>query len=119
MHRLWNALGYSMAGLREAGRHPACRLEALALVIAIPAALLLPVTLTDRLLLVGSVVVTFVVELLNTSIETVVDRIGTERHELSRIAKDMASAAVFVSSMFAAVTWILLAGPSLLSFWRR
>ena len=119
MWRLWKAVGYSMAGLREALRHPACRLEVLAIAAAIPVALLLPVTVTDRLWLIGSVVATFVVELLNTSIETVVNRIGTERHELSRIAKDMGSAAVFIASLFTAVVWIVVAGPSVLAWWRR
>ena len=110
--RLWNALQYSLAGLREALRHPACRLELLAIVVAIPLALALPLTVIERMMLIGSVVATFVVELLNTSIETVVNRIGTERHELSRIAKDMGSAAVFVAALLTGVLWLVLAVPA-------
>ena len=110
--RLWNALRYSLAGLREALRHPACRLELMAIVVSIPVALVLPLGAVERLLLVGSVVATFVVELLNTSIETVINRIGTERHELSRIAKDMGSAAVFVVAALAAAVWLVIAAPA-------
>ena len=60
----------------------------------------------------------FVVELLNTSIESAIDRIGAERHELSRVAKDVGSAAVLVTSLMAAAIWIGLAGPPLLAMWR-
>jgi diacylglycerol kinase (ATP) len=118
MRRLWKALFYSLAGLRDAWGHPACRLEMFAIVVALPAALALPVTVTDRLLLVGSVVALFVVELLNTSIENAIDRIGAEQHELSRVAKDVGSAAVLVTALMAAAIWIGLAGPPLLVMWR-
>jgi diacylglycerol kinase (ATP) len=118
MGRLWKALFYSLAGLRDASRHPACRLEMLAIVVALPVALALPVDVTDTLLLIGSVVAIFIVELLNTSIESAIDRIGAERHELSRVAKDVGSAAVLVTSLMAAAIWIGLAGPPLLALWR-
>ena len=117
MRRLWQALFYSLAGLRDAWGHPACRLEIFAILVAVPAALALPVTVTDRLLLVGSVVALFVVELLNTSIENAIDRIGAEQHELSRVAKDVGSAAVLVTALMAAAIWIGLAGPPLLAMW--
>lgn len=118
MRRLWKALFYSIAGLRDAWRHPACRLEIFAIVVAVPVALALPVTVTDRLILVGSVVAVFVVELLNTSIESAIDRIGAERHELSRVAKDVGSAAVLVTASMAVAIWIGLAGPPLFALWR-
>ena len=118
MRRLWKALFFSLAGLRDAWGHPACRLEIFAILVAVPAALALPVTVTDRLLLVGSVVALFVVELLNTSIENAIDRIGAEQHELSRVAKDVGSAAVLVTALMAAAIWIGLAGPPLLAMWR-
>ena len=118
MRRLWKALFYSLAGLRDAWGHPACRLEIFAILVAVPAALALPVTVTDRLLMVGSVVALFVVELVNTSIENAIDRIGEERHELSRVAKDVGSAAVLVTALMAAAIWIGLAGPPLLAMWR-
>lgn len=115
MLRLWNAFFYSLAGLRDAWREPACRLEMYVLAVAIPVALLLPVSAIERLLLIGSVVALFVVELLNTSVEAAIDRIGAERHELSRVAKDMGSAAVLVAALMAGAIWIALAGPALLS----
>lgn len=118
MRRLWKALFYSVAGLRDAWRQPACRLEILVIAVAIPVALVLPNAVADRLLLIGSAVAVFVVELLNTSIESAIDRIGVERHELSRVAKDVGSAAVLVTSMMAAAIWIALAGPSLVLLWR-
>jgi diacylglycerol kinase (ATP) len=111
MQRLWKAFWYSLAGLRDAWREPAPRLEITLLAIAAPIVLLLPVTLVEKLLLLGSVVAIFVVELLNTSVEAAIDRIGPERHELSRIAKDIGSAAVFVASVFAAIVWGVLALP--------
>ena len=118
MQRLWKALFYSLAGLRDAWGHPACRLEMFAIVVAVPLALALPVTVTDTLILIGSVVAIFVVELLNTSIESAIDRIGAERHELSRVAKDVGSAAVLVTSLMAVAIWIALAGPPLLAMLR-
>ena len=118
MRRLWKALFYSFAGLRDAWRHPACRLELVAIVLAIPFAMLLPVGAGDRVLLIGSLVAVFVVELLNTSIECAIDRIGPEQHELSRIAKDVGSAAVLVTSLMAVAAWIAIAGPPLIDLWR-
>jgi diacylglycerol kinase (ATP) len=115
MIRLWKAFFYSMAGLREAWDEPACRLEIYLLAIATPLALWLPVPHLEQLLLVGSVAAIFVVELLNTSVEAAIDRIGPERHELSRIAKDLGSAAVFAAAVYAAAVWAVLAGPALLA----
>jgi diacylglycerol kinase (ATP) len=57
------------------------------------------------------VVALFVVEILNTSVETAIDRISEERHPLSKLAKDLGSAAVFVAALFAGAVWITLAGP--------
>lgn len=114
MLRLWRALFYSMAGLRDAWREPACRLEMYLMFAAVPLAAWLPVTKVEKLLLVASVVAIFVVELLNTSVEAAIDRIGAERHELSRVAKDLGSAAVFVAALMAALVWGTLALPALL-----
>ncbi len=113
MLRLWKAFFYSLAGLRDAWREPACRLEIYAMAVAIPLALWLPVTVIEKLLLIGSVVAIFVVEILNTSVEAAIDRIGAERHELSRVAKDLGSAAVFVASLIAVAFWAAIAGPVL------
>jgi diacylglycerol kinase (ATP) len=118
MLRLWKALLYSMAGLRDAWAEPAFRLELLALALAVPVALWLPVATLEKLAMIGSVVAVLVVELLNTSVEAAVDRIGAERHELSRMAKDMGSAAVLIAAIMSAIVWALLAGPPLLSMLR-
>jgi diacylglycerol kinase (ATP) len=83
----------------------------LAILVAVPLAAWLPVGIVAKLLLVGSVVAVFVVELLNTAVEAAIDRIGTERNELSRMAKDLGSAAVFVASSMAAVVWAALTLP--------
>jgi len=115
LRRLRRAFFYSLAGLRDAWREPACRLEMYLMAVAIPLALWLPVGATERLLLIGSVVAIFVVELLNTSVEAAVDRIGAERHELSRTAKDLGSAAVLVTSLMAGVVWIVLGMPALVA----
>jgi diacylglycerol kinase (ATP) len=109
--RLWNALFYSWAGFRAAWDEPALRLEIVVLALAIPLALWLPVGALERLLLTGSVIAIFVVEMLNTAVEATVDRISEERHPLSKIAKDLGSAAVLVSALFAAAVWITVAGP--------
>jgi diacylglycerol kinase (ATP) len=88
-----------MMGLRDAWHEPACRLELVLLAISAPLSLWLPATRVESLLLVGSVVVIVVVELLNSSVESAIDRSGPERHELSRRAKDLGSATVFVKSV--------------------
>jgi len=118
VERLRRAFHYSLAGLRDAWREPACRLEIYAMALALPLALWLPLPAVDRLLLAGSVVAVFVVELLNTSVEAAVDRIGDEHHELSRMAKDLGSAAVLVAAIFAAAAWLVLAGPAVLALAR-
>jgi len=117
MLRLWKAFFYSLAGLKEAWREPAARLEIYLLALALPLAAGMPVGTVEKLLLAGSVVAIFVVEILNTSVEAAIDRISAERHELSRIAKDLGSAAVFVSALFAALVWAAIAGPVAIARW--
>ena len=107
---LVRAFGYSMTGLRSAFRHESAFRQELALcVIGIPLGLWLGGNAIERVMLVGSLVLVLVVELLNTSIENVVDRISAERHDLSRRAKDAGSAAVFVSLLLAGFVWLLVA----------
>ena len=87
-----------MKGLRETFRNEmAFRIELTAAVILIPTALILSVSPIVRIMLVGSVFLVLIVELLNTGIEAVVNRISTEQHFLSGRAKDAGSAAVFIS----------------------
>src|SRR5688572_32796324 len=96
--RIWNALFYSLAGLAAAFRHePAFRLEVLLAVILIPVALAMPVSGLGKGLLIGAVLLTLIVELVNAAIEATVDRISLENHPFAKRAKDIGSAAVFVS----------------------
>jgi diacylglycerol kinase (ATP) len=117
LRRIVNATFFSMAGLRAAWRdESAFRQELLLCVILIPTAVWLGRTAVERSLLIGSCLIVLVVELLNTGIENVVDRVGHEPHRLSGQAKDLGSAAVFVSLVLVLVVWGLIAwsrfGPS-------
>jgi diacylglycerol kinase (ATP) len=104
--RMAHAFRYSLAGLRAGWGETAFRQEALAALVMIPAALWLGQTWVETALLAASVVLVMVVELLNTGIETAIDRIGSEWHDLSKRAKDMGSAAVLLSLVLCAGIWI-------------
>ncbi|MDR5609955.1 diacylglycerol kinase [Arsenophonus sp. ENCA] len=109
--RIIKATGYSLKGLRAAWKSEAAfRQEAIMVVIAIIVAFLLDVQWIERLLLISSMVLIAIVELLNSAIEAVVDRIGTELHELSAKAKDIGSAAVFISICLAIFIWSVVIG---------
>ena len=97
LSRMARAFGYSVAGLRAGWGETAFRQEALAALVLLPAAFWLGQTWVEIALLCASVVLVMVVELLNTGIETAIDRIGPEWHDLSKRAKDMGSAAVLLS----------------------
>lgn len=104
--RLILAFQNSRAGLCDIWhREEAFRLEIVALLLAIPSALMLGNGWSQIALLVGSILMLIIVEILNSAIEAVVDRIGPEIHELSRIAKDLGSAAVFLTAIFPLVIW--------------
>jgi len=113
--RLWYAAGYSAAGLRAGWGETAFRQEALAAVVLIPAAFWLGRGWVETALLAGSVLLLMTVELLNTAIESTVDRIGAERHPLSKRAKDMGSAAVLLALLLAAGIWLAAIGARLLA----
>ena len=80
----------------------------------IPIACLLPLGAVERVLLIASVLLVVIVELLNSSVEAAIDRIGFDTHRLSKRAKDLGSAAVLIALAGLLVTWLLLAGPVLL-----
>ncbi|MBK1705895.1 diacylglycerol kinase [Halochromatium glycolicum] len=110
--RIIYAFGYSMKGFKACYElEEAFRQEVLALIPLIPLGLWLGTSPVERALLVGSLLLVPVVELLNSAIEANVDRVGLERNELSARAKDIASAAVFMSITFAAVIWGLILIP--------
>lgn len=109
LHRLIKATGYTWAGLRAAWRNEeAFRQESVLCLILAPLALWLGDNGAERVLLIGSLLLLVIVELLNSGIEAVVDRIGMEHHELSGRAKDLSSAAVFMALLNAVLVWILL-----------
>ena len=101
---------YSLKGLRAAFRHESAFRQELALcLVLVPLAWWIGDTPVEWILLVGSCFMVLIVELLNSAIESVVDRIGPERHVLSGRAKDIGSAAVMLSLAMAGRTWGLLA----------
>ncbi len=107
--RLLRAFGNTWQGLAGCWREEeAFRQECLLALVAIPAALWFGGTGVERAVLIGPMLLILIVELLNSAIETAIDRIGTERHALSGLAKDLGSAAVFVSFLLLAATWILV-----------
>ncbi len=109
IQRIVNAAGYSWQGLRAAWQHEAAfRQEAIAALVAIVVACWLDVDVISRVLMIGSVVLVIIVEILNSAIEAVVDRIGQERHPLAGRAKDMGSAAVLLAILLAMFVWIAL-----------
>ncbi len=110
LQRLVDAAGHSIRGLQAAWQNEAAfRQELLLFLILLPTAFWLGTNMTQRALLVFSVVLVLVVELVNSAVENVVDRIGTENHVLSGRAKDLGSAAVMLSLIAAALVWGLVA----------
>ena len=109
LRRLINAAGFSWLGLSAAFRFEAAfRQELLASLVIVPLALWLGETGVERAVLIGVWLPVLITELLNSSIEAVVDRIGDERHELAGRAKDLGSAAVLIALINAAAVWLLV-----------
>jgi diacylglycerol kinase (ATP) len=109
LRRLLNATVYSLHGFRSAFQHEdAFRQEALLAAVLIPIALVLDVGGLAKAMMIGSVLLVLIVELLNSAIEAAVDRISLDQHRLSKRAKDIGSAAVFVSLVNVAVVWLLV-----------
>lgn len=109
IRRVWYAFGYSLDGLKAAYRGEAAfrQLVWLALLL-IPLALVLPVSHVARALMVGSVLLSLIIELLNSAIEAAIDRISLELHPLSKASKDMGSAAQMLGLIMIAVVWTLV-----------
>jgi diacylglycerol kinase (ATP) len=108
--RVINATFFSLAGLRAAWRNEAAfRQECGLALVLTPAAFWVGQTAVERSLLIGSCWLVLIVELLNSAVEAVVDRVGTDHHKLSGRAKDLGSAGVFVSLALTAVIWALIA----------
>jgi diacylglycerol kinase (ATP) len=112
LRRLINALFYSLSGLYLAFHHESAFRQEIALAAAlIPLAIFVPVSAGECVLLIASVLLLLIVELLNSSVEAAVDRIGLDSHRLSKRAKDLGSAAVLVSLILLATTWGLIIVP--------
>ena len=105
--RIINAAGYSWLGFKAAYKNEAAfRQELWLAILLMPIALYFGETLMDKAILISSLLFVLIVELLNSAIEAVVDRIGDEIHELSGRAKDMGSTAVFIAITMAVIIWI-------------
>ncbi|OOF01628.1 diacylglycerol kinase [Salinivibrio sp. MA440] len=107
MQRIFKATEFSIKGLKAAWKNEAAfRQEVVLVLILVPFALLMSIPLLTKLILIGSLLLILIVELINSAIEAVVDRVGKEHHELSGQAKDIGSAAVLLTLILAVVTWL-------------
>ncbi len=106
LNRVLHAGGYSVQGLRAGWGETAFRQEAILALVMVPLAFWLGQSWVETALLAGSVLLVMIVELLNTGIESAIDRIGPEWHGLSKRAKDMGSAAVLLSLLLCAGVWL-------------
>jgi diacylglycerol kinase (ATP) len=115
LRRLFNAFLYSLSGLRLAFQHESAFRQEMALAaVLVPLACVLSVTPVERVLLITSVLLVLIVELLNSSVEAAIDRIGLDTHRLSKRAKDLGSAAVLLALIALTIVWALLAVPALM-----
>ncbi len=109
LRRIWNALNYSVSGLRAAYRNEdAFRQESWLAALLIPMALVMPVAGLAKAIMIGSVLLVLVVELLNSAVEAAIDRISLDHHRLSKRAKDIGSAAVLIALINVLACWTLL-----------
>lgn len=107
--RLVRAFFYSLSGLRHAfASEAAFRLECFFFLFLCPIALLIDVEKAERVALVGSLFLVLIVELINSALETTINRISTEIHPLSKQVKDMGSASVFIALMNVLITWAII-----------
>ena len=107
LDRMLRAAGYSIEGLKTAYRgESAFRQESFLAVVMLPGAFILGATWIEVAVLAGSVLLVLIVELLNSGIEAAIDRVSLDLHDLSKRAKDLASAAVFLSLLLCAGIWL-------------
>lgn len=114
--RIYAAFLYSMQGFATAWKSEhAFRQELMLIIPAVIIAVLLPVSALEKMALIAVLVLVLIVELINSAIEAVIDRISLERHPLSKNAKDFGSAAVFLALSLAGLTWAVIVGPLLIA----
>ena len=119
IRRLSRAIKFSVSGIRHAlTNEVAIRNEFVALAMLVPISALLPITDIEHLVLVLSMMLVLLVEFINSAIETAINRISIEVHPLAKQAKDMASAAVFLSVLMSGLSWTVIAGPVLFQWLR-
>ncbi|TMS58181.1 diacylglycerol kinase [Imbroritus primus] len=117
--RAWHAAKNSLSGIRFAiHEESAFRQELTLCLILVPCAFVVPATVVERILMLGTLVLVLIIELLNSSVEAAVDRISLEHHGLSKRAKDIGSAAVMLALILCGGTWAAVAGPWLWHLWR-
>jgi diacylglycerol kinase (ATP) len=110
IRRIWNAFFYSLTGIRLAWQHEsAFRQESALAIIMLPVAFWLGSNVIEYALLIGCVFIVLITELLNSAIEAIVDRVGTDHHQLSGQSKEMASAAVLFSVLLTVIVWGMVA----------
>ena len=110
--RILNATGYSIAGFKAAFKHEAAfRQIVLINIILIPMTFFLDVARIEQALMIGVCLLAIIVELFNSAIEAVVDRVSLDKHPLSKNAKDMGSAAQFVAQAIIFFTWLIILLP--------
>lgn len=110
--RLFYATGYSIQGLKAAWLNEAAiRQETVTSILLITTTFFLPVTKIEQIMMIGCLVLVVIVELMNSAVEAVVDRVGSEWHELSGRAKDIGSAAVLIALIFSTFTWMFILWP--------
>ena len=118
LYRVYKAGIYSMQGIKAAWQHEAAfRQEVILMLLLTPAAFIVGDGLTQKLLLLVLAWLVVIVEILNSAVEAVVDRFGGEMHTLSGRAKDMGSAAVFITLMLNGVVWGAIIGRNWLGLW--
>lgn len=109
LKRIISAIGYSMEGFKAAWQHEhAFRQELIITLVGTVVALLLRVSVFEKFMLIGVMVLVLIVELINSALEAVVDRVSLERHPLSKNAKDFGSAAVFLACGLAVAAWAVV-----------
>ncbi|MDE2429991.1 MAG: diacylglycerol kinase [Burkholderiales bacterium] len=109
LRRIFAAFFYSLDGFRSAWRNEyAFRQELVLVILGVVIALVLPVSAFEKLVMIAVLMLILVVELINSAIEAVVDRVSLERHSLSKNAKDFGSAAVLLTFLIALATWIVI-----------
>ncbi len=105
------AFMFSMQGFRFALKQRPIQDELIGCAVLVPIAFYVDVTAIERLMLLGSLLLVIIVEILNTAVEVVIDRISEEQHPLSGAAKDLGSAAVFLSLSWVCIVWAVILWP--------